>query len=41
MDILEKQEDKDKSASKRGAYYYKFNVEKYNDLIKSGNLFSL
>jgi len=41
MDILEKQEDKDKSSSKRGAYYYKFNKEKYDELLKKGYYFSL
>lgn len=41
MDILEKQEDKDKSSSKRGAFYYKFNMEKYNQLLKRGYYFSL
>ncbi|MDU1906087.1 MAG: NUDIX domain-containing protein [Dysgonomonas sp.] len=41
MDILEKQEDKDKSSSKRGAFYYKFNKEKYDELLKKGYYFSL
>lgn len=41
MDILEKQEDKDKSSSKRGAFYYKFNKEKYDLLLKKGYFFSL
>lgn len=41
MDILEKQEDKDKSSSKRGAFYYKFNKEKYDQLLKRGYYFSL
>src|SRR5690554_1559872 len=41
MDILEKQEDKDKSTSKRGAFYYKFNKEKYDRLLKNGYYFSL
>ncbi|MFV0419716.1 MAG: NUDIX hydrolase [Dysgonomonas sp.] len=41
MDILEKQGDKDKSNSKRGAFYYKFNMEKYNQLLQSGYYFSL
>lgn len=36
MDILEKQADKDKSSSKRGAFYYKFNKEKYDLLLKTG-----
>nr|WP_297169135.1 NUDIX domain-containing protein [uncultured Dysgonomonas sp.] len=41
MDILEKQEDKDKSSSKRGAFYYKFNKEKYDQLLQKGYFFSL
>lgn len=41
MDILEKQEDKDKSSSKRGAFYYKFNKEKYDELLNKGYYFSL
>jgi len=41
MDILEKQEDKDKSNSKRGAFYYKFNKEKYDQLLQKGYFFSL
>ena len=30
-DLLMKQKDKDKSASKKGAFYYKLNKRKYND----------
>lgn len=41
MDILEKQEDKDKFSSRRGAFYYKFNKEKYDQLLKRGSFFSL
>jgi hypothetical protein len=41
MDILEKQEDKDKSNSKRGAFYYKFNKQKYDLLLERGYYFSL
>lgn len=41
MNILEKQEDKDKSSSKRGAFYYKFNKEKYDQLLLKGYFFSL
>lgn len=41
MDILEKQDDKDKSGSKRGAFYYKFNKEKYDKLLQEGYYFSL
>lgn len=41
MNILEKQEDKDKSNSRKGAFYYKFNKEKYDRLLKDGYYFSL
>jgi len=41
MDILEKMEEKDKSSSKRGAFYYRFNKEKYDQLIEQGLHFSL
>ena len=41
MDILEKMEEKDKSSSKRGAFYYRFNKEKYVQLIEQGLHFSL
>ena len=34
MDYLEKLDLKDKENSKRGAYYYKFNQEKYNALYE-------
>lgn len=41
MDILEKMEEKDKSNSKKGAFYYRFNKEKYDQLIQQGLHFSL
>ncbi|WP_101689181.1 NUDIX hydrolase [Dysgonomonas massiliensis] len=41
MDILEKQEDKDKSSSKRGAFYYKYDKDKYEELLKKGYYFFL
>jgi ADP-ribose pyrophosphatase YjhB (NUDIX family) len=41
MDILEKLEEKDKSSSKKGAFYYRFNKEKYDRLIEEGFYFSL
>lgn len=41
MNILEKQEDKDKFNSKRGAFYYKFNKEKYDQFLQKGSYFSL
>ena len=41
MDILEKLDEKDKSTSKKGAFYYKFKKEKYDQLIHQGLHFSL
>ncbi len=41
MNILDKKEDKDKSASKRGAFYYTFDTEKYNLFLQKGGHFSL
>jgi len=41
MDILEKLNEKDKSSSKRGAFYYQFNEEKYKKLLEEGFSFSL
>jgi len=41
MDFLEKQPDKDKSTSRRGAFYYRFNKEKYDQLCRKGYYFSL
>ncbi len=41
MGILEKQETKDKTMSKRGAFFYKFNKEKYDQLLADGYYFSL
>jgi hypothetical protein len=41
MDILEKLEEKDKSTSKRGAHYYRFDKEKYNRRLEDGVAFSL
>ena len=40
MDILEKLDEKDKNASKRGAYYYRFNKEKYDRRLEDGAVFS-
>ena len=40
MDILEKLDKKDKNASKRGAYYYRFNKEKYDRRLEDGAVFS-
>lgn len=41
MDILERLDEKDKSSSKRGAYYYKFDKEKYDRRLENGFDFSL
>jgi hypothetical protein len=41
MDILEKLDEKDKKSSKRGAFYYMFNKEKYDRLLHDGFYFSL
>jgi hypothetical protein len=41
MDILERLNEKDKNSSKRGAYYYRFNKEKYDRRLENGFDFSL
>lgn len=41
MDILEKMDEKDKTSSKKGAYYYKFNKQQYDQLLEQGMHFSL
>jgi hypothetical protein len=41
MDILERLDEKDKNSSRRGAYYYKFNKEKYDRRLENGFDFSL
>lgn len=41
MDILEKLDEKDKKSSKRGAFYYMFNKEKYDRLLEQGFYFNL
>lgn len=41
MDILDKLDIKDYSSSKRGAFYYTFNEEKYQKFLASGKYFSL
>lgn len=41
MNLLEKLNEKDKKSSKRGAFYYQFNKEKYDNRIKDGFYFSL
>ena len=41
MDILEKLDEKEKETSKRGAYYYRFNKERYERLKLNGFYFNL
>lgn len=41
MNILDKLTIKDKENSRRGAYYYTFNPEKYGAFLKAGNRFSI
>jgi hypothetical protein len=41
MEILEKLEEKEKETSKRGAYYYRFNKERYEKLKLKGFYFNL
>lgn len=41
MGLLEKLEEKDKSSSKKGAFLYRFNQEKYEELVARGFYFSL
>ncbi len=40
LDMLEKMEEKDKSSSRKGAFYYQFNKEKYHTIINEGIHFS-
>ena len=41
MELLDKLSEKDKSSSKKGAYYYSFNREKYDQLTADGFYFNL
>lgn len=41
MDLLEKQEEKEKESSRKGAWYYKFDPKKYEDLLRNGFNFEL
>lgn len=41
MDILEKLEEKEKETSKKGAFYYRFNEDRYKELIDNGFYFNL
>ncbi len=41
MDLLDKLQEKDKSNSKKGAFLYSFNQEKYHQLVSDGFYFNL
>jgi 8-oxo-dGTP diphosphatase len=41
MEILEKLDEKEKETSKKGAFYYKFNKERYEKLKQNGFYFNL
>jgi ADP-ribose pyrophosphatase YjhB (NUDIX family) len=41
MDLLEKLEEKEKESSRKGAWYYRFDANKYEDLLKRGFNFEL
>lgn len=41
MDILDRLDEKDMENSKRGAYYFVFNKEKYDKMIKRGIAFTI
>jgi len=41
MGILEKLDEKEKETSKKGAYYYKFNEDRYDRLTQNGFYFNL
>ncbi|MBK7489722.1 MAG: DNA mismatch repair protein MutT, partial [Bacteroidales bacterium] len=41
MELLDKQDDKERETSKKGAWYYRFNLEKYKQLTRNGFFFNL
>ena len=41
MNLLEKMDEKEKETSKKGAYYYKFLPEKYEEFRRQGFYFNL
>jgi hypothetical protein len=41
MGLLEKQNEKEKETSKKGAFYYQFNQVKYEELLEKGLNFDL
>jgi len=41
MGLVEKQDEKEKETSRKGAWYYRFNEEKYRELSRNGFFFNL
>ena len=41
MNLLEKQNEKEKKTSKKGAWYYRFNEDKYKEFTNNGFFFNL
>ena len=41
MGLLEKLEEKEKETSKKGAFYYRFNKDKYEELVSKGYHFEI
>lgn len=41
MELLEKLDEKERETSKKGAYYYQFNKEKYEELLQKGFNFEI
>jgi hypothetical protein len=41
MNLLEKQNEKERETSKKGAWYYRFNEEKYKEFTNNGFFFNL
>lgn len=41
MDLLEKLDEKEKETSKKGAFYYRFNKNKYEELLQKGFNFEI
>jgi hypothetical protein len=41
MNFLEKQDEKERETSKKGAWYYRFNEDKYKEFTKNGFFFNL
>jgi len=41
MNLLDQLDEKDKENSKKGAFYYRFNKEKYQELLRNGFFFNI